>query len=259
MGSAKELIYYHEFETMLMEVMAHGGHGYMKPQETQALVKAGLMPLVLKKKVDDNKGIIAIQDLKSISQSQGLKLDQMQQLLPFGVRHLTSSKQMKMLKTELAQRHKEKARLEKLAQKLKQEEEKELKLREKEIKQMQKADEAKSKLERKSSRRKSKSKQDKDESLRRREAFAEKLKTNAELVERADHKEALEKWKQLPAHTRYKATKRLVSDKEGYLDFDVGDYINVTEKTTEGHFVGILARNGTQGIFPGHYVTHSKE
>lgn len=45
-----------------------------------------------------NKGLISLKELKTMSTSTGLPLDKLVPVLPFGVRHLASKKQMKVLK-----------------------------------------------------------------------------------------------------------------------------------------------------------------
>ena len=66
-----------------------------------------------------------------------------------------------------------------------------------------------------------------------------------------DKKAALAKWMSAPASTRYRATKRLQTDREGYISFNVGDLITLTQNDVgTGHGAGMLVRNGAEGLFP---------
>jgi hypothetical protein len=70
-----------------------------------------------------------------------------------------------------------------------------------------------------------------------------------------DKKAALAKWMSAPESTRYQATKRLQTGREGYISFDVGDLITLTQNDVgTGHGAGVLVRNGAEGLFPLAYV-----
>ena len=43
---------------------------------------------------------------------------------------------------------------------------------------------------------------------------------------------------------------------DGYLQFEAGDLIIVTEKADNGYFSGNLPRSGAEGVFPGILVAH---
>eukprot|EP00040_Diaphanoeca_grandis_P008274 m.44665 g.44665 ORF g.44665 m.44665 type:complete len:409 (-) comp19737_c0_seq1:90-1316(-) len=282
-----ELSVFSTFPTALLEALAPGDVGYFTTAQMQALQTQGLMSPAMITKASVNGGFLPVVDLKTMAKASGAKsISHMAEQWPIGTKHVTDKKMLKVLKAELAARkqmmteglkkgaevqggveaenvhqkqlEKEKQEKEKIAAKLVKEKQKQDALEEKRLKKLKQI-EAKefaraTSLKNKKTSKNPKSDPEKDESVMRRMSMEAMLRSGSDLIRALDQQETLERWQSQPLHTRYQAIKKLISNKPGYLDFDVGDLISVSHKADNGYFTGTVVRNGKEGIFPAQYV-----
>eukprot|EP00729_Bicosta_minor_P000416 gene416-27569_t len=90
-----DVVYYHQYPTDTLALMGRGEIGIIMPNESLKLSQKKLMTIELKRKVDAANGVVTAKEVQGMVKAAGV---------PFAVRHLTSKKQMKVLKLELADR-----------------------------------------------------------------------------------------------------------------------------------------------------------
>jgi len=277
-----DVVYYHQYPTDTLALMGRGEIGIIMPNESLKLSQKKLMTIELKRKVDAANGVVTAKEVQGMVKAAGVGADNFTTFVPFAVRHLTSKKQMKVLKLELADRvAKEKALKKKLdaeqaeqdkaakaasaaAAKLEQQRLKEeaklakaeLKAEQFELKRLQRRVTMDQKAAEKAAKIAALPKNVEAAAKKtRRNTMEAMLKGGASKTIDMDKAATLEKWAKQPKHTQYKASHQLKTEKEGFLSFEVGDLITCIEQVNGGYCTGILVWNGTEGIFPDGYAS----
>lgn len=190
----------------------------MQPNETATLVARKIMSPDLKARIDGAGGAVSQKDLRAMGRATGVGIENLADFLPFGVRHLVSKSQMKVVKAEYGERRAEQKKL--LKQQLaaeKAEKRAQAERRKSEHAEL-KAVERRATLEKKEAEKLEKQQATAAaQSLRRREELEQKLRVGADIVESADTSDTVARWEAKPAETRYKAVQRLQTKQPGYL------------------------------------------
>eukprot|EP00037_Helgoeca_nana_P016037 m.150487 g.150487 ORF g.150487 m.150487 type:complete len:314 (+) comp23305_c0_seq1:519-1460(+) len=273
---------YARFTLILLERLAIGDVVFLTDGEIKSFGATGHLSEADAAGCRTGRGFMPATTFRAIAKSAGLAGVGNMAVIPVGARHLISKKHLKVLTTELGERRKEhrgEARNLEIIQKRQNDAiavEKQIadkaakdaakkagKLEKEQTKQALRQDRAASKEAKKqpraaSSEQKSKPKPppaaEPEQLATRRQTMENALVLGARAASQLDMQEAKARWVKHPEHTRYRATKAVQTREEGYLSFDHGDLITVTDKADNGYYTGTLARTGEQGIFIGRVV-----